>query len=184
MTLRVAFFFLNAKDIPHDFSLGPCKASALQVLRQKSKKNLSRHTARGPDPSWSRFYNAAMARAPDHGHSAHRATENAPKNIHIRVYRAARTALSFPAHTALENACARCKTQWESKVMECRYTTPTGGSVPEWERKAKYPPEPRDRASRASRAARLPESTKTLARRAPRPWRAALRAKVWAIFGP
>jgi hypothetical protein len=46
----------------------------------------------------------------------------------------------------------------------------------EWERQAKYPPEPRDRASRASRAARLPESTKILARRAPRPWRAALRA--------
>ena len=80
------------------------------------------------------------------------------------MYRAARTALSFPAHTALENACAGCKTQWESKVMECRYTTPTGGSVPEWERKAKYPPEPRDRAHQNLGAPRA----KTLARRAAR----------------
>ena len=60
--------------------------------------------------------------------------------------------------------------------MECRYPTPTGGSAPEWERKTKYPPEPRDRASRASRAARLPESTQILARRAKTSWRGALRA--------
>ena len=130
-----------------------------------------------------------MVRAPDHGHSAHRATENAEKTIHIsphrvysahRVYRATRKALRcfmIPrAHSFRKRVRTLQNAMGNTKVMECRYTTPTGGSVPEWERKAKYPPEPRDRASRASRAARLPESTQIIARRAMTSLRGALRA--------